>query len=390
MGSRRHYGLDWLRIAAFALLILYHVGMVFAPWDWIVKAPATIPALIVPMALLNPWRLALLFAVSGYASRCLFDKSQAPGGFLRARTKRLLIPVAFGVAVLLPPEMWVRAQAAGYHGDFLRFWTHDYWLPESAWGGFPHWEHLWFVVYLWGYTLALTALLGLAGTARIDAVMTRWLTRDRILWLPIMLLVAAKWAMMFVVPEREGLFVDWTAHAEYFPMLLFGFALAGSARSLWPAVLDSWRPAAAVALASGAIVLAFELTYQGQTHPGHAMMMVDRAARLTMAWAMVLLGLNVAERWWNRDHAWRATLVEAVFPLYLVHQGAIVVIAWITLGYGLSAPVEFVLLVAGTLVVASGCYVVGRRIGWLRPLIGLAPVRSARKRALTPALSENL
>ena len=386
MGSRRHYGLDWLRIAAFALLILYHVGMVFAPWDWIVKAPATIPALIVPMALLNPWRLALLFAVSGYASRCLFDKSGDPGGFLRARSSRLLIPVAFGVAVLIPPEMWVRAQAAGYHGGFLQFWTHDYWLPRSAWGGFPHWEHLWFVVYLWGYTVALAALVALIGTARIDALAERWLTRGRIVWLPIALLVAAKWAMMFVVPEREGLFVDWTAHAEYFPMLLFGFVLARRAGNLWPAVLGCWRPAAAAALVSGAIVLAFELTYQGQTHPGHAMMMVDRAARLAMAGTMVLLGLNVAERWWNRDHPWRATLVEAVFPLYLVHQGAIVVIAWLTLGYGLPAPIEFVLLVAGTMAVAGGCYVAGRRIGWLRPLIGLSPLPVGTKRATAPAV----
>jgi glucan biosynthesis protein C len=27
----RHFGMDWLRIGAFALLILYHIGMVFVP-----------------------------------------------------------------------------------------------------------------------------------------------------------------------------------------------------------------------------------------------------------------------------------------------------------------------------------------------------------------------
>ena len=387
MGSRRHYGLDWLRIAAFALLILYHVGMVFAPWDWIVKAPATIPALIVPMALLNPWRLALLFAVSGYAARCLYEKSPNPRGFLRMRSLRLLIPVAFGVAMLIPPEMWVRAQAAGYAGGFLTFWTRDYWRPDSPWGGFPQWEHLWFVVYLWGYTAALAALIRFAGTGQIDALASRWFPPERIVWLPIALLVAAKWAMMFVIPEREGLFIDWTAHAEYFPILLFGFALAGAGgERLWPAVLASWRPAAAVAGLSGAIVLGFELAYQGETHPGHVAMMIDRAARLAMAWTMVLLGLNLAERWWNRDHPWRATLVEAVFPLYLVHQGGIVVIAWLTLGYGLPAPLEFALLVTGTLGVAGGCYVIGRRIGWLRPLIGLSPLPARTKPAPAPAL----
>ena len=36
---QRHYGMDWLRIAAFALLILYHIAMVFSPWSWVVKWP---------------------------------------------------------------------------------------------------------------------------------------------------------------------------------------------------------------------------------------------------------------------------------------------------------------------------------------------------------------
>ncbi len=29
--------MDWLRIGAFALLIVYHIGMVFVPWNYHVK-----------------------------------------------------------------------------------------------------------------------------------------------------------------------------------------------------------------------------------------------------------------------------------------------------------------------------------------------------------------
>ena len=39
--QRRHYGLDWLRIGAFGLLIVYHVAMVFSTWDWVIKSPVT-------------------------------------------------------------------------------------------------------------------------------------------------------------------------------------------------------------------------------------------------------------------------------------------------------------------------------------------------------------
>ena len=35
----RRYDLDWLRVLAFGLLILYHVGMYYvADWDWHIKS----------------------------------------------------------------------------------------------------------------------------------------------------------------------------------------------------------------------------------------------------------------------------------------------------------------------------------------------------------------
>ena len=33
----RRYDLDWLRVIAFSLLIFYHVGMLFVPWDFHIK-----------------------------------------------------------------------------------------------------------------------------------------------------------------------------------------------------------------------------------------------------------------------------------------------------------------------------------------------------------------
>ena len=74
---QRHYGLDWLRIGAFAILILYHIGMVFVPWGFHAKL-ATEQWVTIPMMLSNPWRLSLLFLVSGYASRALCVRHPGP------------------------------------------------------------------------------------------------------------------------------------------------------------------------------------------------------------------------------------------------------------------------------------------------------------------------
>jgi glucan biosynthesis protein C len=384
----RHYGLDWLRIAAFALLIVYHVAQVFSTWDWVIKSPVTYPQLIVPLALLTPWRLPLLFAVSGYASRKLFDKSGDAGTFVASRNRRLLIPWGFAMVALIPAEMWVRAREAGYPFGLVHYWLGDYWQIAPAWGhGFPSWEHLWFVAYLWAYTMALAGLLVMPGW---DAARTSragdWLARGaRLLWVPIVALALAKLAVMFVLPEKQGLFTDWNAHLMYFPIFLFGFALGGRS-TLWPAIARAQRLAIPIAVAAGLIVTLVELSYTGHHMPPHAVMAMDRVARIAMAWSMILILFQLAECHLNRDHRWRATLAEAVFPLYIAHHPAIIVLAWFTLPWGLNAVAEFALLLGGTLAFAAAFYLIGREIVWLRPLIGLAPRRSVRG-AAGPAIA---
>ena len=110
----RHYGMDWLRIGAFALLIFYHIGMVFVPWGFHIKTARPMDWVEIPMLLTNPWRLTLLFVVSGYASRALWLKSPSIRSFLGNRSARLLIPLVFGMAVIVPPQTWV--ELVGKHG----------------------------------------------------------------------------------------------------------------------------------------------------------------------------------------------------------------------------------------------------------------------------------
>ena len=383
----RHYGLDWLRIAAFALLILYHIGMVFSPWTWVIKTNHAIPELIAPMAVLTPWRLALLFAVSGFASRHLFEKSGRAGTFLRSRNLRLLVPLAFGMAVLVPVEMWVRVMEAGYPHHYLYFWMFDYWRDGEFWGRqFPSWEHLWFVAYLWTYTALLAGALAIARVRleRWTGRFVAWLGQGRrILWFPAAGFMAVKLALLFVVPEEHGLFSDWGGHAQYLPMFLFGFVLAG-APQLWPALHRVRTMALLLSIAAGSVVVVTETLFPGENVPPHWVMAGDRAARMAMGWTMTIALFSVADRWWNRDHRWRKTLAEAVFPFYLIHQPAIVLITWYSLPHRLSAPMEFALLVSGTFATCAAFYLIGREIGWLRPLIGLGPRPASKKLDASP------
>jgi glucans biosynthesis protein C len=386
--AERHYGLDWLRIAAFALLIPYHAALVFAPAHWLVNAREGVEALVVPMALMTPWRLALLFAVSGFASARLFAKTGDVRGFLFSRNARLLVPLGFAMVALLPVEIWIRAQQGGYSGTLLGFWTQDYWRWGTHWGvELPSYEHLWFVAYLWFYTVLLCGLLALG----LVPVLQRWFDHLTagigLLWLPIAGLVLVKLPLTFLLPEHGGVLTDWNAHATNFPLFLLGFLIAG-ARHAWADIARLWRQAALVAAIAAILVVHTDLHWGATEMPPHGWMALDRAARMAMAWSMIVLLFHAANVLLNRDHPWRATLAEAVFPAYIVHQVAIVVIAWwLQPAGGMRWLGEYALILSGTLVICAGFYLIGSRIAALRPLIGLGPRKVAAKPVAFPAIS---
>ncbi|MGN6376934.1 MAG: acyltransferase family protein [Sphingomonas sp.] len=379
----RHYGMDWLRIGAFALLILYHVGMVFVPWGYQVKVAHPLVWAEVPMFLTSPWRLTLLFVVSGYASRALGAKMPGAGAFFRQRSARLLLPLAFGMAVIVPPQTWVELVSQhGYIQDFGHFWLHDYFRFGTLDGIImPTWNHLWFVAYLWVYTAGL-ALLMLLPLGRAQAWFDNAFTGWRALILPAAYFILLE-AVLFDRPEdTHTLFNDTVAHLRYIPAFLFGFGLAGS-----PLVMTGlarhWKTAAAAAVGCYATMATLLIVYPDFSFPDHATSELFRLARHGETWTAIGALIGIAETFWNRDHRWRRTLTEAVFPFYIIHQTVIVLVGWAILPFALPTAAAFAILVAATVAGCWAFYLGGRQVAWLRPLIGLrmaAPALSAKRR----------
>ena len=82
--------LDWLRIIALALLVPYHVGMVFVSWPYHFKHLPAVTALEPWLRLTSPWRMDLLFVVSGAATAFMLRRAGgASAPLLRQRLRRL-------------------------------------------------------------------------------------------------------------------------------------------------------------------------------------------------------------------------------------------------------------------------------------------------------------
>lgn len=380
----RHYGMDWLRIGAFALLIFYHIGMVFVPWGFHIKTAQPMDWVEIPMLLTNPWRLSLLFVVSGYASRALLSKSAGIGGFLKNRTARLLIPLAFGMAVVVPPQTWVQLVGQnGYGQSYLWFLAHDYFRFGKLDGiVMPTWNHLWFVAYLWVYTLALALLMLLPGANRLQAAFDRVFGGGRAVLLPMIFLLVTQFWLFHREDDTHDLFGDGLAHLQYFPAFLFGFGLAAS-RSAIAGLARWWAASAAVAIGCYAVIAGMLVAYPDFSFPTHGVATTFRLVREIDSWIAIAALIGIAERFLNRDHRWRTTLAEATFPFYIIHQTVIVLVEFWVKPLGIGAAGEFAILVPATIAGCWAFYLIGREVNWLRPLIGLR----ARAKVTKPDVS---
>jgi glucan biosynthesis protein C len=375
-GARR-YDLDWLRVFAFGMLIFYHVGMFYVTWDWHVKSPSASPTLEPAMLLVNPWRLALLFFISGVAIRFSADKAPLTE-FLPRRLLRLFAPLVFGMLVVVVPQAYAELRFKGEVGPgFLDFWR-DYLLFRGDFSIItPTWNHLRYVAYMLVYTLLLAAFL--RPLARLSEGsgerFLSWLSRSdgwRVLLVPALPFVAYRLLLDPIFPTTHALVDDWANHAHSLTMLVFGY-LAAKSPSFWRGVERALKPALILAatLALALIVARLNREVVGDSE---ALLTAVRIGRMFYAWAVIVALLALAQRFFNRRSAVLSYLTEAVFPYYIIHQTAIVMVGYWLIPYRLPVAVEATLIVAATTLACVGGFEAVRRVSLLRPLFGL-PVR---------------
>lgn len=392
---QRRHDLDWVRIAAFFLLVLYHTGMYYVTWDWHVKSPFASAALEPYMVFSSPWRLSLLFLVSGAATAFLFEKSRTAGkGFLGPRSWRLLVPLLFGLYVIVTPQSYyqvVEQLPGGYHEGYLAFWgryvMHDgSFCRDGDCLRLPTWNHLWFVAYLWVYTLLAWAALRWAPrvTAALGDRLARAMRGIGVLVLPALWLAAVRLALVGRFESTHALVDDWYNHAQYFPVFLLGVLMA-TRTSFWDALHRlRWTSLACALVAyAGLVWYFFGSGYDDATPPPDALRMLQRVVWAVFQWTAIAAILGIARGIAFRDTPVLRYLREAVFPVYILHQTVIVVLAHDAKPLGLQPVVEGPLLVLATFALCFLGFEIVRRVRWLRPLFGLKALpKSAANRPI--------
>lgn len=382
----RRYDIDWLRVGATLLLFVFHVGMVFnpAPFYHIRNDQLSFGWLVV-CGFISLWHMPLFFLLAGW-SLCESLRARGSTGVLKERSLRLLVPLLFGCVLFMPVIKYLELSsgldlnhaglrvspalqdgfrlvipdglpvAEPFHESFREFLPTFFTLERFTWA------HLWFVAYL--FTFTLLYLPAFAYLLRRSREVGR--VSVLVVYAPILPLVLVQLLLRPHWPGIQNLYNDWANVAYYTTYLFAGFVLARH-----PAVEEvaqrEWRRALVLGVATCGVLLAGVLRlYESPS--------VLLAGSAIAGWCFVLAAMGLGRRFLNFGNATLHYLSEAAFPVYILHQAAIVVPGYFLVRLPLGVAAKFLLVLTVSVLLTFAIYhFIVRELPAARVLFGMRP-----------------
>jgi len=346
MMERRH-DIDWLRMIAIGLLVIYHIAIIFQPWAMFIgfiRSDEPMESLWIPMTLLNVWRIPLLFFVSGMGVYFALQK-RTWRQLITERAKRILLPFVFGILAITPLHMLI----------FQAYYK----LPLSY---YPHMGHLWFLGNIFTYVLLLSPLfymLKRMNKSRVEDAISRIMRNP---FGPLSLISFFMIIEVVIVkPQVFAMYAE-TWHGYFLGLLafLFGFLLVYSGDRFWQLV-SKWRWLYAIL----ALVLFTVRWVVFDLNAPNYLMAIE-----SNCWIFGIFGFGYMHL--NRPGKLLRSLSTAAYPVYIIHMFVLYGVAALILPLDIPVVLQFILTVS-----LSGllCYLIYefviKRVNMLRPLFGL-------------------
>jgi glucans biosynthesis protein C len=350
--STRRYDIDWLRVIAIGLLLVYHVAIGFQPWGimigFITNDKPWI-SLWIPMGMLNVWRIPFLFFVSGMGVYFSM-KSRSWKQLLQERSARILLPYIFGMFCIFPISTMI--------------WQHyNKWEVNYAY----HPGHLWFLGNIFAYVLISAPFLFLLKKNE-DGKFVQLIKktfRTPLGLVPVVLAFLIEVAVIKPFPY-ELYAMTWHGFVLGLLAFLFGFCFLLAGDQFW-IMMQKWRwlfVVTAVALFATRL-LVFEMR-----GPGYILVLESQL------WIFSILAFG--SKYLNRDGKLLRYLSEAAYPVYILHMIFLFLASMIVFPLNLPVQIKFVLVLISTLAGCFGLYeFVIRRVNPIRLLFGLKAAKSS-------------
>ncbi len=336
--AQRRYDLDWLRVIAIVTLLFYHTGMIYVSWGWHIKSAETSEFLETVMRWLHRWRMPLLFFISGGGTFFGLQK-RSFGRYAGERVRRLFVPLVFGMFVIVPPQIYYEWLSVGrFSGSYAEFYPNVLGLEpyhDGGTGGAFSWHHLWFVAYLFFYSLlSIPVFAWLKSTA--GQRFTDWFGRliarpGAVFWVGLVVMFVSQITLKPYFPdETHGLIDDWAYFVKNLLLFWFGYLLV-SRLEFWQLLTDQRRIFLVITTICTAAMYGILAVYDTEGPDVLAWEIAYLEATDGLTIASVLATIGYGYNYLNRNHPALPRLNEAVYPFYILHQTVIVVIGYYVL-----------------------------------------------------------
>lgn len=383
--EKRLVELDWLRVLVFALLIFYHVGMLYAEnWGWHYKSSYSSKFLTNIMLWSNQWRMSLLFFISGAAVSFLLA-AQPRWHFIFKRVAILLLPLLFGMLVIVVPQVYVEANSKGIIDvpNFWHFWyiyldQHSVEFADHKTIGSMHltWNHLWFLPYLLAYTLIIWAVYPLTMANSLTSL-RRWCINKTsmpvVILLPILMSYAIGALLVEKHPVTHNFVHDWFNHARSLLVFLMGFILVRMPFIWFRFASLRWH-FLFMAMVTYAYIL---FSFNGGSLDGFfgdsskVAKTINRVFWTANGWFWMLALIAWSQYLFTKTNPVLRYLNSGVYCFYILHQTLIIVIAYYLVPKKLGGFVEPFLIISAVVVSCLVLFDAIRRIPMVPILFGI-------------------
>ena len=359
----RRHELDWLRVLAFLLLIFFHAGMPFVEHHWHINNAETSSWLTALWSFFHSWRMPLLFTISGAGIWFAFGRRGALG-FLKERSVRLLIPLFFGVLLIVPPQVYFEHLSQGVaYSSYVDFYPHFFDGIVFTGGNFTP-NHLWFIYALFFYCIAalpvfliLRSSMGARALDRIAAVLSR---RGGI-YLTLI-------PLYFVTVLTQSISMEYVFEFSHLALVMTGFILA-SRDTILNAIENHRHTSLAITVLGGAAVFAMRLTTDTAPNPW-----IYYIAEVASVFSIILACIGYARNHLSFSNRFLRYTNEGVYPFYILHQTITVILAYHIVTMEIDFWLKFAMVTLGTAVFTVVIYhYLIRPYNWIRPFFGLKP-----------------
>lgn len=348
MTDERRYDIDWLRVIAIGLLLIYHIAIVFQPWGvffGFLQSSESLKSIWTPMSIINVWRIPLLFFVSGMGVAFAMKK-RTWKELIFERSKRILLPFVFGVFVIVPIHILIFR--IYYSQDIIYFF---------------HAAHLWFLANIFLYVLILSPLFFVLKANPNNALM---LFLKKLYSNPFSLLLVS---ILFIV---EATLLQPETY-EYYAMNLHGFVLGLLAFFFGFTFIMSGEIFRNTVLKYRWLFLISALTLFVVRY----FMFELKAPNYLMAfesnvWIFTVFGFG--HKYLRKGSSLLSYLSEGAYPIYIIHMVFLYLSCYFILPLDIPVEYKFIAVVLSTIISCTATYeFVIRRISFIRIFFGLKP-----------------